>query len=337
MVRRLLLLLISFGAVILVVLTARAAPAGPPRRPLQVSTSTPTETDTVTPTGSAGPTNTATSTATRTTTPTRTNTATAGPTRTSTRTATPTRTGTPTRTSTATRTPTVTATAIGKDSYLPLIQYPLPSPTPTSTPTNTPTSTSTETPEATITPLPAGVIRNGNFEQGQVDWDELIDFPYDIVRTTFPGSLRPHSGAWAAWLGGVYPAGSGRTTITAIQQQVAVARSKPYLSYWHWIASADVCNYDKATVSVDPNGFDPVVVDTLNLCSSSETGGWKRRTIDLRAYVGQTIYLIFSAETDRSLNSNWFIDDVAFVASRVAVAIDEEAPNYDPGSKEIKH
>jgi len=165
-----------------------------------------------------------------------------------------------------------------------------------------------------------------------VYWVELTDFPYPIIRTQFPGTVHPHGGAWAAWLGGVYGTASD-DAVTAIAQRVTVAPNKPFLSYWHWIASADACGFDIAGVGVDYGAPDPDVVDAFWLCRSANTGGWKRRTIDMRKYVGQTVVLIFLAGTDNSLNSNWFLDDIGF---QPHAAANEESgqPIIDPSNAE---
>jgi hypothetical protein len=42
-----------------------------------------------------------------------------------------------------------------------------------------------------------------------------------------------------------------------------------------------------------------------------ETGEWVERSVDLSVFTGQTVDLVFQVETDSSLNSNWFIDDVS--------------------------
>lgn len=83
--------------------------------------------------------------------------------------------------------------------------------------------------------------------------------------------------------------------------------SSPYLHYWHWIASQDVCGYDFGGVIIDST-----VVDVYDLCQGRNTGGWVRHTVDLRSYAGRTVYLQIRSETDDSFNSNLFVDDVSF-------------------------
>jgi hypothetical protein len=104
-----------------------------------------------------------------------------------------------------------------------------------------------------------------------------------------------------AWLGGSY------NEISYIRQNVTIPAGAPILSYWAWIASADACGYDFGGVMVNST-----VVNQFNLCTSTSTGGWVRRTVNLGAYVGQTVALQLRVETDSSLNSNLFIDDVSF-------------------------
>jgi subtilisin-like proprotein convertase family protein len=145
-------------------------------------------------------------------------------------------------------------------------------------------------------------IQNGNFESGSTAWTEYFTGGIDIIRTSFPGTVAPHSGSYAAWLGGVYDA------TRYIRQTVAVPSSSPTLTFYHWIASAESgCNYDLAYVRV--NGSNK---DTLGLCSSNNTGGWVPRSINLSGYAGQNISLEFRSVTNSTLNSNWFIDDVSF-------------------------
>lgn len=156
-------------------------------------------------------------------------------------------------------------------------------------------------------PQITSVIVNGNFESGSgVGWTEYSSHGWDIILNSgFPGSITPHGGAWAAWMGGEYD------DISYIQQQVTVSAATPYLAYYHWIASAEtLCGADVGGVLV--NG---TVVNSYNLCTTTGTGGWVRYTVNLNAYAGQTVTLQIRVETDSSLNSNLFVDDVSFAAS----------------------
>lgn len=168
------------------------------------------------------------------------------------------------------------------------------------------------------TTMPSGIIVNGNFELGRnVGWIEASDFPYELVTTEFPPTVNAHSGVWGTWLGGDYD-GS-----TAIVQQVTIAADKPYLSYWLWIASADICYEDVGGVALlnsDGVVTDDEIVDSYLLCDETSTGGWVQRWIGLHAFAGQTRQLFILAGTDSTLNSNLFVDDVSFNEDEVSEA-----------------
>lgn len=166
---------------------------------------------------------------------------------------------------------------------------------------------------------PPAPLTNGNFESGATGWTEFSTHGWDlIINSGFPGSVTPHAGSWAAWLGGELD------EVSYIQQSVGVSAGTPYLAYWHWIASKDECGFDFGGVLV--NGS---VVDAYDLCTSAGTGGWVKHVVNLSTYAGQTIVLQIRAETDSSNNSNLFIDDVAFQASAAKTGLDTP-PTYDP-------
>ena len=135
-----------------------------------------------------------------------------------------------------------------------------------------------------------------------------------VINSGFPGSVTPHGGSWAAWLGG------GNSDISYIQQQVTISGATPYLTYYHWIASADSCGFDFAFVLI--NG---VAVDAYNLCSSQNTGGWVTHNVNLSAYAGQSVTLQIRVETNIVNNSNLFVDDVSFAVTASA-ASDSQPP-----------
>ena len=198
-----------------------------------------------------------------------------------------------------------TAGSFPYKAYLPLVARDFsPGGTPAPTPTPTPILGGTPSPTPTPTPISGGGIANGDFESGPSDWTEFSQQGWPIILTPPDLIVTPHSGIWAAWLGG------DNNEIAYIEQQVTVPAGSPYLAYWHWIDSEDFCGYDFGGVLV--NG---TVVDGYDLCSSENTGGWVKYVVDLSAYQGQSVALQIRAETDPSGNSNLFVDDVAFQSS----------------------
>ncbi len=147
-----------------------------------------------------------------------------------------------------------------------------------------------------------GGLVNVGFESGNTGWTVYSSNARTVIRTSFVGSVTPHTGSWAAWLGG---ADDELTTLG--QLNLSVSSSAPYLTYWRWIASADYCGYDYGYVTVNLTN-----VETFDLCDDYDTDGWVKQVLDLSAFAGQAVSLTFQADLDDSLNSNLFIDDVAF-------------------------
>jgi len=137
-----------------------------------------------------------------------------------------------------------------------------------------------------------------------VIWTQYSSNGFDLILNPPVLIVPPHDGSWAAWLGG-YP-----NETAYIQQAVTVPANQHYLSYWLWIASEDVCGYDSGGVFV--NG---ATVESYWLCDASDTNGWVKHVVNLTAYAGQTVTIQFKAMLDDSLNSNLFIDSVAFQAN----------------------
>lgn len=172
---------------------------------------------------------------------------------------------------------------------------------------------------------PPTIVANPGFENGPTNWSWYSTHGWDLITTAFPGSVVPRNGTWAVWLGG------GNDEVSYIEQQVTVSNSTPYLAYWHWIASEDICGYDFGSVRV--NG---TVIDEYDLCSSSNTGGWVHHVVNLSAYVGQTINFQIRSETDASLNSNLFVDDVSFQATATSLLNRVVVPDYSAASTDSR-
>jgi hypothetical protein len=102
--------------------------------------------------------------------------------------------------------------------------------------------------------------------------------------------------------------------VAVIEQDVTIQAGNSVLKYWYWIKSDDNCGYDYGGVVVND-----VVVDKFDLCKSTSMTGWKQRSINLNAYVGQTVNLQFRAETDSIAVSVLYIDDVTFASSTEVV------------------
>ena len=168
---------------------------------------------------------------------------------------------------------------------------------------------------------------NGNFESGPTGWTQYSALGYALIFQSGGLPVPPHGGNWAAWLGGDH------NETSYIRQGVVVPANAPYLTYWHWIYSEDICGYDFGGVGIEGNWF-----DSYDLCSSTSTNGWVRHATNLSAYAGQYIQLDIVATTDGSGLSSLYIDDVSFQSSAPAVLdspetrFELELPASKPGA-----
>lgn len=226
---------------------------------------------------------------------------------------TPTSTNTPTVTPTSTSTPTSTPTPTGT---LPATATPTMTPTPTATPTRPPAEI--------FMPIAAKQIfvalANGNFEAGATSWQEVSLQAKSLVVKAETAKVTAHSGVWIAWLGG------SDLQVSLVNQTATVPRQNPVLQFWYWISSKDDCGYDFGGVLV--NG---AVVDKFDLCTTSQTGGWKSRTVALNAYVAQTVEIQIRAETDGLVPSTLLVDDITLGSS--VLAADLQAAATEPTLK----
>jgi hypothetical protein len=151
-------------------------------------------------------------------------------------------------------------------------------------------------------------IVNGDFEQGQTGWAEYSTHSFVIIMQEYASTPPAHSGDWLAWLGGFSDENS------SITQSVLVPSASSYLRFWYWIDSDDDCG--NAFFWIKVNG---VAVQTTQLCTTQNTGGWVQGSVDLSAYAGTTILLKFDVLTDVDLIGSVFLDDIVFTSSAAAL------------------
>lgn len=197
-------------------------------------------------------------------------------------------------------------------------------PTPTIVPTATPTLISTApATDPTSTPVPSGLtaylplvarqetkivrsLQNGNFEAGaDGNWGEHSLQGTALIVDKSALNLPKRSGRYVAQLGHV------DSEVAVVEQTVTVLAGSTTLHYAYWIQSEeDQCGFDFGGLVVDDQ-----VLDKLPLCKPNKSANWQQGTLNLVAYVGQTLNIQFRAETDASATSSFYIDDVNFAAN----------------------
>lgn len=169
--------------------------------------------------------------------------------------------------------------------------------------------------------LTTNPFQNPGFEEGAASWSQSSSGGWDLIVPDTDAPVLAHGGSWLAWLGG------DDTETSQLWQTITISASAPYLHFWYWTASEDYCGYDFFYVAV--NGIN---VDTMDLCDSTDTGGWVQRVLNLSAYAGTGKTVQFKVVTDSSFNSNLFLDDVSMSASAIMSASQPVGTELYPGA-----
>ena len=85
------------------------------------------------------------------------------------------------------------------------------------------------------------------------------------------------------------------------------------LEFYNWLGSQEPqCSFDtmRVELQVGPSSDE---IHFQELCDPLDTHSWQKVSIAINSYAGEDVTLRFIVETDGSLNSNVFIDDVAIV------------------------
>ncbi len=229
--------------------------------------------------------------------------------------------------------PTATSSVTATLSASTTTPLPMSSPTPAATNASLPAVTNTASPGATslptLSPVPNPLpnsLSNSDFEEGDINvWTESSsnlgnDGALIYHERDLPETVEPHAGVYTAWLGGI------DNEISQLGQTTRVPAANPVLTFYYQIRSSDSCGNDEATILVDG-----LTIATFALCAAQQTDEWALYTIPLNMVADQTATIVFRIETDASLASSFFIDDVSLEgATAVATAIPTAAPSSTP-------
>ncbi len=160
----------------------------------------------------------------------------------------------------------------------------------------------------TVTQSGSGVVStsllNTGFESGSVNWSESGS----PIITNDPS--RAHTGFWFSWLGG-YDNG---TDVLSQDFTIPAGTQQPSLRFWYYITTNETLQtpYDTMTVDVFSVASGAKLATLATFSNLNAGTGWAQSpSYDLSAFVGQSIRLSFTAKTDSSLTTSFYIDDVS--------------------------
>jgi len=169
----------------------------------------------------------------------------------------------------------------------------------------------------------SNILLNPGFEEGPVFWSEDTANKAPLLYTYSKGGSPGNS--WYAWLCGYL------NCEDKLYQYVTVPADaqSAYVQFNYWITTQETASFipfDKMTVSIfNINGLKYWTLSNLNA-----TTGWvPSPQIDISAFKGQTIRLQFSATTDSSFTTDFFVDDVTLMVS--GSTPDKQTPTVPTG------
>jgi len=158
----------------------------------------------------------------------------------------------------------------------------------------------TPTPGPPPPPTGGNRIVNGGFESGTSPWVQSSTGGFQLIDST-----RPHTGSFSAFLAGY---NNGTDTI----YQTITVPANGTLTYWWFMSTQESGStaFDFFRVSLY-NSSGTLVTTLRTFSNASGAGVWRQDSVSLASFAGQTLRVHFSATTDSSLTSSFFVDDVA--------------------------
>ncbi len=167
------------------------------------------------------------------------------------------------------------------------------------------------------------LLTNPGFESGTTGWSQSSTNGYSLFDST---SGLYHGGTYSAWLGGY----DNATDLMYQDLTIPASAQTAYVQFWYLITSDETSvssQYDMLTVEL----YDPATGDWLatlkTLSNLDATSIWTLSApFDVSAFKGRAVRLQFTATTDASLSSSFFVDDVQLMSETASGASVSGAP-----------
>lgn len=149
------------------------------------------------------------------------------------------------------------------------------------------------------------LVKNGGFESGTTPWTQTTG----VINNT--ASEPAHTGSYKAWLDGY---GSAHTDYVRQSITIPATATKATLDFFMHIDTAETGStaYDTLSAQVVTSAGNYVTLATWSNVNAA--AGYQEHTVDLSAYIGQTIQINFYGVEDASNQTSFVIDDVSVKA-----------------------
>jgi hypothetical protein len=160
----------------------------------------------------------------------------------------------------------------------------------------------------------------GDFETGWGDWSANRGVWQIGPPAAGPGACFSGTNCAGTILDGDYPAYTASSLVSAtVTLDTVTGPATLHLRFQNWFSYS---SYDSGQVYVSvwdsaaSSWLDPIPEGTA---VTSTSGGWSLKDVDLTAYAGETVRIMFYHTATRSPNSSyisestgWYIDDIVF-------------------------
>ena len=147
------------------------------------------------------------------------------------------------------------------------------------------------------------LVKNNSFESGTTSWTQTSG----VINNT--ASEPAHTGSYKAWLDGY---GSAHTDYVRQSITIPATATKATLDFFMHIDTAETTTstvYDTLSVQVITSAGKYVTLATWSNLNAAT--GYVEHTVDLSAYIGQTVQINFYGVEDSSSQTSFVIDDVS--------------------------
>ena len=159
----------------------------------------------------------------------------------------------------------------------------------------------------------SNILTSPGFESS-TGWTFTYSGTSHTWRTTVTTPVGPHSGSYKAQLCS-YSSTYYNSQTDYLKQTVTIPSNatSAKLNFWYYIKTTETTTstaYDKLTVYIT-NTSGTTLKTLITLSNLNKTTAWNQETnLDLSAYKGQTIVLVFKGTTDSSYGTAFCIDDI---------------------------
>jgi hypothetical protein len=160
------------------------------------------------------------------------------------------------------------------------------------------------------------LARDGGFESGRlgVGWAAISNTSGKLYADPAIYTLRPHTGAYGAWLGANNLTSVWNELVQTVQLPPTV--SSVQVRYWRYLETTETDRtkvFDRFTIGLETDKGIQIMTPQQIDNTSAGRGVWVQQTLDLpnaANYAGQKLWVSFKATTDGNQPSSLYVDDV---------------------------